>query len=100
MPGHYSTRCRRRPCRGLAEAAEGPARLFLCARCQAQVLVCSCCDRGQIYCASGCAREARRQAQRAANAANNFLDQLAAAERKDANLDFDFFFAGFHCYSD
>ncbi len=71
MPGHYSTRCRRRPCRGSggrgpAEAAEGPARLFLCARCRAQVLVCSCCDRGQIYCAGGCAREARHQAQRAA----------------------------------
>lgn len=66
MPGHYSTRCRRRPCRSLAEAAEGPARLFLCARCQAQVLICSCCDRGQIYCAGGCAREVRHQAQRAA----------------------------------
>jgi hypothetical protein len=66
MPGHYSTRCRRRPCRSLAVAAEGPARLFLCARCQAQVLICSCCDRGQIYCAGGCAREVRHQAQRAA----------------------------------
>ena len=36
------------------------------ARCQAQVLVCSCCDRGQIYCTGGCAQEARHQAQRAA----------------------------------
>ena len=29
-------------------------RLFLSARCQAQVLVCSQCDRGQRYCANGC----------------------------------------------
>jgi hypothetical protein len=30
-------------------------RLFLCARCQTQVLVCGPCDRGQRYCATGCA---------------------------------------------
>jgi hypothetical protein len=41
-------------------------RLFLCARCQAQVFVCSHCDRGQIYCAQGCGQTARRDAQRAA----------------------------------
>jgi hypothetical protein len=28
--------------------------------------ICSCCDRGQIYCAGGCAQEARYHAQRAA----------------------------------
>ena len=37
------------------------ARLFLCAGCRAQVLICSCCDRGQIYCAGDCAPHARRQ---------------------------------------
>jgi DNA-binding MarR family transcriptional regulator len=47
-------------------AAATTARLFLCVRCQAQVLVCSHCDRGQIYCAQGCAQTARRDAQRAA----------------------------------
>ncbi len=45
---------------------EPVARRFLCARCRAPVLVCSVCDRGQIYCASGCSALARRQSQRAA----------------------------------
>ena len=35
------------------------ARLFLCAGCRVQVIVCSCCDRGQIYCNSGCSAQAR-----------------------------------------
>ena len=65
MPGQYSSHCRSRPC-ALLPAAPTTARLFLCARCQAQVLVCSHCDRGQIYCAQGCAQTARRDAQRAA----------------------------------
>ena len=67
MPGQYSTRCGRRPCLGEAEPEAAPGRLFLCARCQAMVLICSCCDRGQIYCAGGCAQDARHQAQRAAS---------------------------------
>ena len=41
-----------------AEAASAP--LFLCVGCRIQVLICSCCDRGQIYCAEDCARRARR----------------------------------------
>jgi hypothetical protein len=67
MPGQYPTRGAFRPrlC-DEAEEAHATARFFLCARCSAQVLICSCCDRGQIYCAAGCAREARRSAQRAA----------------------------------
>jgi hypothetical protein len=47
-----------------AEAAS--ARLFLCAGCRKQVAICSCCDRGQIYCAGECARQARRGAVRCA----------------------------------
>ena len=43
---------------------EPVARRFLCARCCAPVLVCSHCDRGQIYCASGCAAAARGERQR------------------------------------
>lgn len=43
-------------------------RLFLCARCRVQVVVCPRCDRGQIYCASGCSSEARRESQRTAGA--------------------------------
>lgn len=41
-----------------------PARRFLCARCRAPTLVCSHCDRGQIYCATGCAAVARLQSLR------------------------------------
>ena len=66
MPGQYSTHCGRRPCAGRREPVEAPARLFVCVGCQVQVLICRCCDRGQIYCASGCAQEARHHAQRAA----------------------------------
>lgn len=42
--------------------SDHPARLFLCACCRVQVLVCSHCDRGQRYCAGGCSA-ANRQAQ-------------------------------------
>lgn len=41
-----------------------PARLFLCARCRTQVLLCSHCDRGQRYCTAACSRQARDAAQR------------------------------------
>jgi len=37
------------------------ARVYLCARCRCQVLICSHCDRGQRYCAGGCAGAARRE---------------------------------------
>ena len=64
------TRGRTRPAhpRQLAGVLMGdePARRFLCARCRAPALVCSHCDRGQIYCASGCAAVARQQSQREA----------------------------------
>ena len=42
------------------------ARLFLCLCCRVQVLICSDCDRGQIYCAKSCATPARRRSLRAA----------------------------------
>ena len=41
-------------------------RLFLCARCRAQVFISRRCDRGQIYCANGCAQAARRASLREA----------------------------------
>jgi hypothetical protein len=44
----------------------GSARLFNCARCRCQVVLCSHCDRGQIYCGRACAQAARRQSARAA----------------------------------
>ena len=43
-----------------------PSRFFCCARCLDQAFVCSRCDRGQIYCARGCGRQARRVKQREA----------------------------------
>ena len=63
------TRGRSRPAappRQLAGVLMGdePARRFLCARCRAPALVCSHCDRGQIYCAAGCAAVVRQQSQR------------------------------------
>ena len=69
MRGQYSTHRGFRPRRcGCSHGMGALARFFLCARCRRRVLICSCCDRGQVYCAGGCAQEARRQAQRAAGA--------------------------------
>jgi len=36
-------------------------RLFLCIRCHKQVVICSRCDHGQIYCGEPCAHFARKQ---------------------------------------
>ena len=41
-------------------------RLFLCACCDSQVLVCSHCDRGQHYCAGECSIKTRQARQREA----------------------------------
>ena len=56
-PAKNGVRLRRSCEAGQADALSG--RLFLCAGCRQQVVVCSCCDRGQIYCADGCAQQAR-----------------------------------------
>lgn len=60
-----------------------PARLFLCADCRAQALICSCCDRGQVYCAGDCAQRARRRKQDAAGRRyqTSHRGRLAHAER-------------------
>ena len=59
------------------------ARLFLCADCRAQALICGCCDRGQIYCAGDCARRARRRKQNHAGRRyqTSRLGRLAHADR-------------------
>jgi len=36
-------------------------RLYLCQRCLKQVIICSDCDRGNIYCGSDCAKQARQE---------------------------------------
>jgi len=38
---------------------QSSARLYSCCRCQAQVIICSRCDRGHRYCAGECAGDAR-----------------------------------------
>ena len=41
-----------------------PARLYLCARCRVQVVLCSRCDRGNRYCGRLCRHQARAEARR------------------------------------
>jgi hypothetical protein len=41
-------------------------RLFYCVRCNAQVLVCRRCDRGQTHCGSSCSKQSRRTSVREA----------------------------------
>jgi hypothetical protein len=48
------------------QIALGSGRLYGCVRCGCQVVVCSCCDRGQIYCNDDCSAQARRQTLHAA----------------------------------
>jgi len=45
---------------------ENTARLFNCARCHIQVIICSQCDRGNIYC-SLCSSQARTDSLRRAS---------------------------------
>ena len=45
---------------------ELPARRYLCACCRTPVLICSYCDRGQRYCALGCAAQVRKHCMQAA----------------------------------
>ena len=50
-------------------------RLFLCAGCRRQSLVCRRCDRGEVYCGRGCATEARRGWQREARRRHQATDR-------------------------
>ena len=51
-----------------AEAApiDDTARLYHCARCHAQTMICRCCDRGNVYCPE-CALPAHQEARRRAS---------------------------------
>jgi hypothetical protein len=42
-------------------------RLYTCAKCRAQVVICAACDRGNIYCGKICARALRLENQGASN---------------------------------
>lgn len=41
-------------------------RLYNCARCRSQVVICSDCDRNNIYCSKRCAKTSRQKSLRAA----------------------------------
>jgi hypothetical protein len=45
---------------------QSSARLFSCAGCRCQVVICSHCDRGNLYCGQRCSQAARFQSQREA----------------------------------
>ena len=62
---------------------EQPARLFLCAGCRVQVVLCSHCDRGNRYCSRPCWRRSRDAARRDAGRRyqSSRRGRLAHAER-------------------
>src|SRR5437667_5795015 len=43
---------------------EPSSRLYACMLCHKQALICSFCDRGQIYCSKFCSSIARKQSQK------------------------------------
>jgi hypothetical protein len=85
MRRQYSVKrgVRPRNIRRSGHGAASSARLFMCAECRAQALICSCCDRGQIYCAGDCAARARRRTTRDAGRRyqTSRRGRLAHAER-------------------
>ena len=62
---------------------DAPGRLFLCARCRIQVVLCSRCDRGNRYCGRPCRRLASDAARRdsARRYQRSRRGRLAHAER-------------------
>ena len=66
---------------GLMTSTRPDARRFLCDWCDTATLICSRCDRGQRYCSSYCAREARRRSLREAGAR---YQRTAAGRRNHA----------------
>ncbi len=63
---------------------QSSARLFNCARCRCQLVICSHCDRGNIYCGKRCSETARRRSLREANRRyrRTRRGRLAHAERQ------------------
>ena len=48
-------------------ASQETSRLYHCARCHSQVVICRRCDRGQRYCSVTCSKRARRDSVRRAS---------------------------------
>ncbi len=63
---------------------ENTARLYNCARCHCQVIICSHCDRGNIYCGGHCTKEARKASLIAAGKRyqRSYRGRLKHAERQ------------------
>jgi ribosomal protein L35 len=65
---------------------ESTARLFQCVLCHAQVIICSKCDHGQIYCNGNCSSLARQKSLKAAGkryqATNNGKRNHAARQAR------------------
>ena len=70
------------------------SRLFLCARCRCLAVICTSCDRGQIYCNTGCAeirrretiRQAARRYQRTAVGARNHARRQARYRMREEKV--------------
>ena len=60
------------------------ARIFNCARCNCQVIICSCCDRGNIYYEPNCSQAARKESLNAAGKRyqNTYSGKLNHAKRQ------------------
>lgn len=60
------------------------ARLYQCALCSAQVIICSNCDRGNIYCGVYCAKQARLENHRKSNRLyqKSFIGKINNAHRQ------------------
>jgi hypothetical protein len=62
------------------------ARLLNCALCHRQAIICSCCDRGNVYCGYACSEVARKTSIRVANKRyqNTYRGKLnhAAAQKR------------------
>ena len=59
-------------------------RLYNCMLCHKQTIICSYCDRGQIYCSLNCAFNARKQSQKLAaiRYQNTFRGKILHAARQ------------------
>jgi len=60
------------------------ARLYHCARCHCQVIICRHCDRGNVYCGEACAKPARADTLRRARKKYQFsrAGRFANAQRQ------------------
>ncbi|MDA9983435.1 hypothetical protein N9H39_12115 [Gammaproteobacteria bacterium] len=61
---------------------ENSARVYNCAGCRYQVVICRRCDRGNIYCGARCSRSARRRKVAHQGSFDSPADALLSAESR------------------